>query len=267
MELVFKNVLNENLPLIGVIGGVGPYAGLDFVKKIFSNTKAVRDQDHLNCMLISCPSIIPDRTEFLFQGENGTQKNPAFGMYECARLLYAASVRCAVVVCNTAHSHSIFSLFCEMVKKNLPGLEIVNILETCSAHIKETKPNITCLGLLATKGTHKSRVYHEYFREEDGFVLLEPEITGQEKVHDVIYSQTYGIKASTEEIKPKARDLLSYEIYRLIERGAQAVILGCTELPLAVNPQDYSAPVIDPGLIAARSLIRRITPEKLTPIS
>jgi aspartate racemase len=99
--------INGDRPFIGVIGGVGPYAGLDFIRKIFSNTIASKDQDHLNCLLISCPSIIPDRTEFLLQG-NG--ENPAYGLFESARCLYIAGVRYAVVACNTAHSCRIFPL-------------------------------------------------------------------------------------------------------------------------------------------------------------
>ena len=52
-----ENTVEKNqLPIIGIIGGIGPYAGLDFVQKIFSNTRAKKDQEHLNCILISCPS-------------------------------------------------------------------------------------------------------------------------------------------------------------------------------------------------------------------
>ena len=62
---------------IGVVGGVGPFAGTDLVNKIFRHTKAVRDQDHINLIMTSCPSLIPDRTDFLLHGG-------AIGaMYDC----------------------------------------------------------------------------------------------------------------------------------------------------------------------------------------
>jgi len=253
----------ENAPCIGIIGGVGPSAGLDFVKKIFANTVAVKDQDHLNCMLISCPSLIPDRTGYLLDENHKESDNPAFGMFECARRLYNAGVRVAAVSCNTAHSAPIFSPFCDMVKENLPALEIINMLETCVSYVKKSlPPHIKKLGLLATKGTYKSRVYNFYF-EKDNYELVEPEPKGQERIHEAIYSEKYGIKAHSLEIKPQARDWISYEIYRLIDRGAEAVILGCTELPLAVSPQNFNIPVIDPGLVTARSLIMISSPEKL----
>ena len=92
----------ENIKIVGVIGGLGPYAGLDFVKKIFSNTRATTDQEHLDCILVSCPSIVADRTSFLLENKS-EDENPALGMFESARRLYLAGVRIACVACNTAH--------------------------------------------------------------------------------------------------------------------------------------------------------------------
>jgi aspartate racemase len=259
-----ENAIKENLCLIGVIGGVGPYAGLDFIRKILTNTLAVKDQDHLNCLLISCPSIIPDRTGFLLQNEGCEEENPAFGMFESARRLYMAGVRYAAVACNTAHSDRIFAPFCKMVKESLPGLTIINMLETCADYMKKELPeHIRHLGLLATIGTYKSKVYNEYFGADGKFEIIEPEIRGKERIHEAIYSEDYGIKANSQNIKPQARDWISYEIYRLIDRGAEAIILGCTELPLVVQAENYAVPVIDPALITARRLIELTAPEKL----
>jgi aspartate racemase len=248
-------------PLIGVIGGVGPYAGLDFMRKIFENTRTLTDQDHLNCMLISCPSIIPDRTEFLLKGGECGMENPAFGMFESAQCLYKAGVEYAAVACNTAHSSPIFAPFSRMAREHLPGFTLVNMLETCAAFVKESL-KINRIGLLTTKGTYKSRVYHEYFREEDGFALIEPEERGQEKIHEAIYSKQFGIK-TRQPVKPQAKNYIACEIYRMEERGANAIILGCTEFPLAVDPHDFSVPILDPGLIAVRKLIALAAPEKL----
>jgi aspartate racemase len=271
----------EDNELIGIIGGVGPYAGLDFVEKIFNNTRAVKDQEHVNCMLISCSSLIPDRTEFLLAENPG--ENPARGMFLCAEALYKAGARYTAVACNTAHADRIFGPFRSMVEKALPGFTIVNMLETCAAFIKEsrggsemrgnseikagsTKGSYTRLGLLATKGTYKSGVYREYFKEEDGFILIEPEARGQDKIFDAIYDERFGIK-SHQPVKTQAKNTIIYEIYRLAERGAEAIILGCTELPLALKNEELPIPVIDPGLITARKLISLVAPEKLLPYS
>ncbi|MDR0553428.1 MAG: amino acid racemase [Treponema sp.] len=250
---------NSTAP-IGVIGGVGPYAGLEFIKYIFNNTLAVKDQDHLNCVLVSCPSLIPDRTGYLLAGG----ENPAEGLFESAVMLHRAGARHAVVACNTAHSERIFGPFRAKIAELLPDFTVVNMLETCARYIKESLRCVQ-IGLLATKGTHQSRVYHEYLREDEGFTLLEPEELGREKIHEAIYNERFGIKAHSQPVKPQARNHIIYEIYRLMDRGAQAVILGCTELPLAVNSEDFSVPVLDPGELTARRLIALSAPEKLLP--
>ena len=264
------------MTIIGVIGGVGPQAGLDFVQKIFSNTIAVKDQDHLNCMLISCPSIIPDRTGFLLRpsrshGNTAEEtENPAIGMFESARRLYLSGVRIAAVACNTAHASRIFASFYSMVKESLPDLRVINMLETCALFVKDNL-NVSRLGLLATKGTHKSKVYHEYFKKDDGFVLIEPDADGQDKIHEAIYNKEFGIKANSVKISSEATGRISHEITELVNRGAESIILGCTELPLAIPGQTYitengvNVPIIDPGLVTARRLIELTAPEKLKP--
>jgi aspartate racemase len=248
-------------PLIGVIGGVGPYAGLDFVRNIFNNTRALRDQEHLNTLLVSCPGIIPDRTKYLLDEE---PVNPAGGLFESAKILYTAGARHAAVVCNTAHSDRIFMPFCDMVKESLPGMVIVNMLRACADFVKKSHPKIKTLGLLATKGTYKSRVYHEYFKDSEGFTIFEPELPGQNRISEAIYSLDFGIKAHSNPVQAKACNILLYEGFRLLDRGAEALILGCTELPLAVDPADFSVPVLNPGLLAARELIRLTAPSALT---
>ena len=255
-----ENKVNESqYPIIGVIGGLGPHAGLDFVRKIFTNTKAEKDQEHLDCILVSCPSGIQDRTAYLLSKKGD---NPALGMFESARRLQKAGAHYISVACNTAHAGQIFSPFCEMVRDFLPGLTIINMLETCAAYCKD-KGRFKRLGLLATIGTHKSGVYKEYFRANDKFDLLEPDNKGQKSIHEAIFNENYGIKAHSDNIKPEARERIRVEIQKFIEKGAEAVILGCTELPLAVEARDFSIPLIDPGLITARKLIELAAPNKL----
>ncbi|MDR0410003.1 MAG: amino acid racemase [Spirochaetaceae bacterium] len=251
---------NQENPIIGIIGGVGPYAGADFFRDILDNTVSSCDQDHLSTVLLSCPALIPDRTDFLLGKES---ENPASAMFECAKRLYSIGAKYVSVACNTAHSKRIFSPFMQMVQEELPNLVIVNMLETCALHIKHNIPGVKCIGYLATKGTYMSKVYHEYVTEEHGFSLIEPENQGRERIHEAIYSKEFGIKVHSSPVNPKARGILFYEALRLMERGAEAIILGCTELPLAVNPDDFFAPILDPGKLTARRLIDLAAPEKL----
>ena len=244
--------------LVGIIGGIGPYAGLDFLRNIFNNTKALKDQEHIDCVLVSCPSIIPDRTEYILS--SGGMENPAIGLFESAKKLHAAGVSYAVAACNTAHAGRIYGPFRDMVKESLPGLTIVNMLETCANYVKKSL-KIKRVGLLATIGTHQSKVYYEYFGD---FVdLIEPDAAGQAKVHEAIYSKEFGVKAFSQPVTLLARKNISQEIVKLVDQGAQAIILGCTELPLAIQASDVSVAIVDPGLIAARALVALAAPEKL----
>jgi aspartate racemase len=150
-----------------------------------------------------------------------------------------------------------------MVREKLPGLEIVNMLETCVIHLRRNMPEIKRIAYLATKGTYKSRVYHEYLKADEGYSLMEPDDQGQERIHEAIYSKEFGIKTHFDPAHAKARSVLLYETFKLMDRGAEAVILGCTELPLAIDPHDFLAPVLDPGKLTARRLIDLAAPEKL----
>jgi aspartate racemase len=191
--------------------------------------------------------------------------NPSAGLFEAAKMLYAGGARYAAVACNTAHSDRIFKPFCEMVYNALPEMLIVNMLETCAQFVKENIPHIKKIGYLATPGTYKSRVYHEYFTEAGGFDLMEPESQGKNHIGDAIYSLEFGIKAYSNPVRAKACNILLYEGFRLLDRGAEALILGCTELPLAIDPSDFSVPILDPSVLTARELIRRIDEKKLAP--
>jgi aspartate racemase len=152
-----------------------------------------------------------------------------------------------------------------MVNEAMPDMVLVNMLRSCADFVKQKHSAIKVLGLLATQGTYKSRVYHEYFKADEGYSILEPETSGQNRIGEAIYSLDFGIKAHSDPVHAKACNILLYEGFRLLDRGAQGLILGCTELPLALNPVDFSAPVFNPGLLAARELIRLAAPSSLRP--
>jgi len=93
--------------IIGIVGGVGPYAGVDLVTKILNLKKAVKDQDHLPLALMSLPGLIHDRTAFLL-GE--TDVNPAYAISRIIMKLRQVGADVVGIPCNTAHAPSIFNL-------------------------------------------------------------------------------------------------------------------------------------------------------------
>jgi aspartate racemase len=243
---------------IGVIGGVGPYAGIDLVKKIFDNTIATCDQDHLDLYLTNLPRLIEDRTEFLLHGG----ENPAHGLFASFRKLALMGASVVAIPCNTAHASPIFTAVAEEAAAAFPQVKLLNMIEETCRYIVEQFPAGTTIGLLATQGTHTIGIYRQYLARYPQMHLIEPDQAGQHRVHESIYHKAYGIKAVSP-VSERACRIVKEEGEALVKRGARALILGCTELPLALSEADSTVCLIDPTRELARSAIRCVAPEKL----
>lgn len=243
---------------IGVIGGVGPYAGLDLVKKVFDNTIAHSDQEHVNLYMTSCPSLIGDRTRFLLEGGD----NPAAGLSECFGKLASIGATVVVIPCNTAHAPAIYNAVKAHAVMAYPHVQLLNMIEETCRSIASIFSSGGTVGLLATKGTHAAGVYSHYVDKLAKFHLIEPDENSQERVHQAIYDSTYGIKAVFP-VTQRATDVLLEEGRTLIKRGAKAIILGCTELPLALHEGLLDCLLIDPTEILARAALSLVAPGKV----
>lgn len=238
--------------MIGIIGGVGPRAGLDVFQKIIEETPAKKDQEHYPVLLHSLPGNIPDRTGFLM----GTEKeNPGFALAKILLALQRAGATVAGIPCNTAHSREIMSIVEGHLQEHQSQLKLLNMVEEVANLIVERFPS-EAVGLLSTKGTRFSGVYRNMFREKQ-IPLIEPDDHWQELVHRASYDEDYGIKANASPVSTKAKNDLEQSIAHLKKKGATVVILGCTELPLAFPEDNYlGLPLIDPNRVLARNLIK-----------
>ncbi len=131
--------------------------------------------------------------------------------------------------------------------------------------LKRYYPKVKRVGVLSTTGTYHTQVYPSIL-EPAGFEVLVPDIEVQEQqVNQAIYDLEYGIKACGMGTQ-QSREKLWAGARNLRKHGAEAVILGCTEIPLAIPEQKIEEmTVIDPTLIMARALIREVNPAKLKP--
>jgi aspartate racemase len=249
--------------MIGIVGGVGPLAGVDIVKKIIEETNARRDQDHVPVLLSSQSHRIPDRTEYLLGKE---PINPGIAISEIALELEKAGATVLGIPCNTAHSPRIFDVIQEELQNNGSNVQVLHMVAETAKFIKEHFPEAN-VGVLSTIGTRNTGLYKQVI-EEFGLKCIEPNDTLQNKVHAAIYDETYGIKAISSPVTNRAHDQLVAAIQELKGEGAQVIILGCTELPLALREKSYSGlPVIDPNRILARALIHAVDPRKLNPVA
>lgn len=249
---------------IGVVGGLGPYAGLDLVKKVFDNTVASTDQEHLPVVLISYPAHVPDRSTYI---ADPSKPNPVPALAEILRRLDAAGCAVAGMPCNTAHAPVIFDVLRDTMAREGRGIHLLNMIEACAEAAQRRGPGIRRVGVLATNSSLQNRLHAEAL-EHLGLEAIDPEWGFQnEVINPVIFDETWGLKAQSDPPTERARANLLDGIRHLRERGADAVILGCTELPLAVpEPEFDGVPLIDSTDALARTLIRATHPHKLRPL-
>ncbi|MDQ0714914.1 aspartate racemase [Streptomyces luteogriseus] len=227
--------------IIGILGGMGPAATADFYAKLVSTTPGSSDQDHLRTVIWSDPTI-PDRTEALL----GDGPDPTPWLLDGSRVLREAGATVIAIPCNTAHA------FVPRIADHV-GLPIVHMIDEVARHLTTLRPRIHTAGLLATTGTVRAGLYEEWL-DRAGIRLVLPDVTSQD--HEVM--------TAVRAVKAGVRDgvttlLLSRAARRLTEQGAQAVIAGCTEIPLGLPAGAVDVPLVDPALVLARALVHRAT--------
>ena len=225
---------------LGILGGMGPEASVRFLELVIRNTEASGDMEHVPAVLYSRPQI-PDRQAAILHGG----ESPIPWLTEGIAALEAAGAEILVMPCVTAHH------FWPQVAART-RLPFVHILEEALRELRETRPDIKTVGLLATTGTLMSRVVHAVF-EPAGLRILKPSDEEQAQVMAAIFGKD-GIKAGTVQGSP--REIVRAVAGRLIEAGAGAVMAGCTEIPLVLRDDDLSVPFIEPMRAGARACIR-----------
>jgi aspartate racemase len=144
----------------------------------------------------------------------------------------------------------------------------LHLIEETALFISENYPGLSKIGVLSTTGTYNSAIYKTQL-EAKGFEIIQPELDMVEQIiHPAIYHHKYGIKTVSTPIHPQARENLMQGVTYLSKQGAQIIVLGCTEIPLAITETKINKiPIIDPTNILARALIRFLEPKKLKPLN
>lgn len=218
--------------VIGVLGGMGPWATLELFKRLLKITPAQTDQDHLQIIIYSNPKI-PDRTAALLHGG----ESPLPLLLSTARNLEKAGADFIIMPCNTAHYY-----LDEL--RDAVTIPMLNMIEETVALIEERRA-----GLLATDGTIRSGLYQKACQKR-GIKLLYPDDIGQKAVMDVVYS----VKEGRVDLGVKRRAIEVAE--GLIAQGAETIIAGCTEISLVLREGDISVPLFDSLDILAERAIK-----------
>ena len=230
---------------IGVVGGMGPWATLDFFEKVLRATPVRRDQEHLRLIIDNNPKI-PDRGPAIL----GDGEDPTPALVATARNVEAAGADLIVIPCNTAH------YFFQEIQAAV-RVPVVHIMQEVAGAASRRFPRIGRVGLLATRATVATGLYQDAFRPLGAAVVV-PDQSGQEVIDRLIYA----IKAQGVDDALRSAGVA---VGRGLNRaGAEAMILGCTELPLVLGEDTLGLPILDSNLILAEVAVRLATsPEPL----
>ena len=225
---------------VGVLGGMGPEATVDFMTKVIALTPAERDQDHVRMIVEHNPKV-PNRQAAIASGD------PAFGrvLADMARRLEAAGADFLVMPCNSAHA------FAEAVRE-ASSIPFVSIIDETVAEVGRVLPAARRVGVLQTDGLQQARLY-ETALAGAGYtpVCLREDELGR------LMSLIHRIKAGD-----KRRDVtrgIAGSAAALAAAGAEVILAACTEIPLVLRADDVRVPLVDSTGVLARRAVELAT--------
>jgi aspartate racemase len=226
------NVTMTERHLIGVLGGMGPLATVDFMQKVIQATPAQRDQDHVPMLVYSVPQI-PDRVAALAAGND----EPFPALIEGLRTLERGGAKLIVMPCNTAHAW--FDRLAASVTVDL--LHIGDAVRQRVGDAEET------IALMATTGTIRAGFYQRYLATGRRPILL-PTATVQDLINQSIAAVKIGDLMT-------ARDFATHAAEALLAAGADRILLACTEIPLALTGAPVAAQCLDATVCLAEACV------------
>jgi aspartate racemase len=226
--------------ILGVLGGMGPLASAQFMLRLTLLTPAERDQDHIPAVLWSDPRV-PDRTA----ARLGTGPDPLPWLVHGLDGLAAAGCGAVAIPCNTAHGW----IDGMRAASKLP---ILDIIDAAAEDLRRQGIGPGRIGVMGTAATLAMRLYQDRLGGQ-GWPCIQPD---EAEMARLVTPAIAMVKANrvAEAYAPAAE-----AVSLLRDRGAEAIVLGCTELPLAVQAgpwQELRVPVVDTIDGLARAAIR-----------
>jgi aspartate racemase len=234
--LKYKEVLYMKKSL-GVLGGMGPQATADFLRKVVTMTDAKTEPDHIRVYADIHPQI-PDRLQAILHGG----ESPVGAIVESLKKLEACGAQVIVMPCNTAHY-----FYDEFIEHVSEGVEFVNILN-CVSDACEAGYSGKTAGILSTAATKASCIVKNEL-DKKGITYIEMNDEQQDKMTGLIYR----VKMNDDmEITIAAFKEI---IEEMRNSGAEYFVLACTEIPVIVDAYDFPYPVVDSTLELAKAAV------------
>ena len=236
----------SRLLTVGVLGGMGPAATVDFMGKLIAATGAEREQDNLR-LLVDCNPHVPDRNSAAIEGVH-----PGPVLARMAAGLERQGADFIVMACNTAHAY-------EADIRAALTVPFVSLIAEAAAVLVKRHPQVKRAGLLAGTGCLDARLYQDALaaRGVDAVLL---DAKAQQRFMTLLYQIKRGDTGDAARAEMRAlADLL-------IASGAEVVMAACTEVPLVLSAHDIAVPLIDTTeVLVARTLAYARDGEPLPP--
>ena len=219
---------------VGIIGGLGPDATVDFMSRVLALTPAERDQDHVH-MLVDNDPTVPCRQAAL----RGEGQDPGPRLAEMAKGLEAAGADFLVMPCNTAHA------WADEIRAAV-GIPLISMIDETVAACAE----YGAVGLLSTTGCLDSGAYQQGLAASGKQLVVSADDELAE-IMDIVFR----VKAGDRDEELGAR--MSVLANTLADQGAEVVVVACTEIPLILNTSALRIPVVDSTEALAAATIAR----------
>jgi len=227
---------------VGVLGGMGPDATVDFMAKVIALTPAGNDQDHIR-MLVDHNPHVPNRQDHIL----GTGEDPGPALAAMAKRLEQAGADFLVMPCNTAQAY-------EQDILDAISIPLISIIEETIAFVGEVAPDANAVGVLATVGCLQADMYQRALSANDLLAVLPDDEELQQ-----LMTLVNGVKAGTND--DRTRQAMRELAEALVARGAEAVIAGCTEIPLLLDESMLDVPLISSTDVLAQKTVQLAKPE------
>ncbi len=222
---------------IGMIGGMSWESSLEYYRIVNEYVKEKLGGFHsAPCILYSV-----DFAEVEDLQHRGDWAELTRSMADAARRLERAGADFVIICTNTMHKMA------DDVQKTV-SVPLLHIVDVTADAIKASGQ--TRVGLLGTRFTMEQDFYKGRLKDKHGLEVLIPEAEERRLVHEILYSEL-----CMGEIKERSKEKFKDVIHNLVDRGAQGVILGCTEIPLIVSQDDYAIPLYDTTMLHARAAV------------
>lgn len=228
---------------IGIIGGMGPEATIDIFQKIIDYTNVNQEEEHLHIVIDNNPKL-PNRQNAILQGS----ESPLPMLIEMAQNLERNGADFLIMAANTPHYY--YADICKHIT-----ISFLHMIEETASYIHDTYPEVSKVGILATKAMTQTGIYQEAMARQ-GLEVINISSEQQSQL------QTEILAFKNMHSKKDLHDVVENMTSTLVACDAQVLLLACTELPLVFTQQDSILPIINPNEVIARAAVRMAKGDK-----